>query len=34
MVGFSESTDGHTLAILCSMEELSGSIMEALRVQF
>ena len=31
MVGVSGPTDAHTLAILCSMEELSGSVMVALR---
>ena len=34
MVGVSGPTDAHTLAILCSMEELSGSVMVALGVQF
>ena len=30
MVGVSGPTDAHTLAILCSMKELSGSVMVAL----
>ena len=34
MVGVSRTTDAHTLAILCSMEEESGSVMVALCVQF
>ena len=33
-LGFVGLTDAHTLAILCSMEELSGSVMVALCVQF